>query len=88
MQNSLDTTVSTISNEIDWLPVELTDDMLQTNLAVTRHYPSVILLMSSPEKLECRKVPSVLRYFTLNKNRNYEVYVYHLLILFYPFQTE
>ena len=68
--------VSTISNENDWQPVELI------------HYPSVIVLISSPEKLKCRKVSSVLRYFTPNKNRNYEFYANHLLILFYPFRTE
>ena len=80
--------VSTISNEIDWQPVELADDMLEANLAVASHYPPVISLMSSPDKLKCRKVPSVLRCFTPNKNRNYEVYANHLLILFYPFWTE
>ena len=67
--------------------MELTDDMLETNLVVKNHYPPVIPLMSSPDKLKCQKVPSVLRYFTPNKNKNYEVYVHHLLILFYPFQT-
>ena len=80
--------VSTISNKNDWQPVELTDDMLDTNLAVASHYPSAIPLMSSPDKLKCQKVPSVLRYFTPNDNRNYEVYSYHLLILFYPLRTE
>ena len=65
--------------------MELADDMLEANLAVASHYPRVIPLMSSPDKLKCRKVPSVLRYFTPNKNRNYEVYANHLLILFYPF---
>ena len=29
-----------------------------------------------------------MRYFRPNKNRNYEVYVHHLLILFYRFRTE
>ena len=77
--------ISTISNENDWQPVELTDDMLELILTVTSHYPPVISLMPSPDELKCGKVPSVLRYFTPNKNRNYEVYAHHLLILFYPF---
>ena len=34
--------VSTVSNENDWQPVELTNDMLETNIAVTGHYPPVI----------------------------------------------
>ena len=80
--------VSTMSNENDWQPVELADDMLETNLTVTSLYPSLILLMSSSEKLKCRKDPYVLRFLTPNKNRNYEVYAHHLLIPFYPFQTE
>ena len=80
--------VSTISNENDWQFVELTDDILETNLPVTSHHSLVIPLMPSPDKLKCRKVPSVLKYFTLNKSRNYEVYVHHLLILFYQFGTE
>ena len=63
----------------------LTDDMLETNIAVTSHYPPVIPLMASPDKLKCWKVPSVLRYFTPNKNRIYKVYAHYLLILFYPF---
>ena len=37
--------VSTISNENDWQSVELTDDVLETNLAVTSYYLSVILLI-------------------------------------------
>ena len=44
--------------------------------------------MSSPDKLKCQIVSSFLRYFTPNKNKNYNVYAHHLLILFYPFQTE
>ena len=63
--------VSTISNENDWKTVELTDDVLETNLAVTSYYPSVILLMSSPEKLKFRKLSSALTFFTPNKNINY-----------------
>ena len=51
--------VSTISNENDWQPVELTDSMLETNLAVTSHYSSAIPLLLSTEKLKRRKVPSV-----------------------------
>ena len=68
--------------------MELTDDMLETNLAVASHYLSLIPLMSSTEKLKLRKVHSVLIYFTPNKNRNYKVYAHHLLILFYPLRTK
>ena len=62
--------------------------MLETNLAITSHYSSVIHLMSSQKKLKCRKVPSALRYFTSNKNKNYGAYAHHPLILFLQFRTE
>ena len=78
--------VSIISNENDSQSVELSDDILEKILAVTSHYPPIIPLMSSPDQLKCRKFPSVLRYFTPNKNRNYEVYAHQ--ILFYPLRTE
>ena len=78
--------VSIISNENDSQSVELSDDILETNLAVTSHYPPIFPPMSSPDQLKCWKVPSVLRYFTPNKNRNYEVYAHQ--ILFYPLRTE
>ena len=68
--------VSIISNENDSQSVELSDDILEKILAVTSHYPPIIPLMSSPDQLKCRKFPSVLRYFTPNKNRNYEVYAH------------
>ena len=68
--------------------MELTDDMLETNLEGKSHYRPVIPLMSSPDKLKCRKVTSVLRYLTPIKNKIYEVYAHHLLILFYPIRAE
>ena len=36
---------SAISGETDWQPVELTDDMLETNLTVLSYYPSPTPLM-------------------------------------------
>ena len=72
------------SNENDWQPMELKDELFEVNSPATR-YPIVISLMSSKEKMKCRKLPSVLRYFTTNKNRDCESYAHHLLLLFYPF---
>ena len=68
--------VSTISNENDWRPVELI------------HYPSVICVNIISRETKMPESPFCLRYFTPNKNRNYEFYANHLLILFYPFRTE
>ena len=67
--------------------MELKDELLEVNSPAAR-YPTVISLMSSKEKMKCRKLPSVLQYFTPNKNRDYESYAHHLLLLFYPFQDE
>ena len=36
---------SAISGETDWQPVELTDDMLETNLTALSYYPSPTPLM-------------------------------------------
>ena len=75
------------ANENDWQSMELKDELLEVNSPAT-HYPNVISLMSSKEKMKFRKLPSVLRYFTPNKNRDYESYAHHLLLLFYPFRDE
>ena len=75
------------SNENDRQPMELKDELLEVNSPATR-YPIVISLMSSKEKMKCRKLPSVLRYFTTNKNRDCESYAHHLLLLFYTFRDE
>ena len=75
------------ANENHWQPLELKDELLEVNSPAAR-YPIVISLMSSKKKMKCRKLPSVLRYFTPNKNRDYERYAHHLLLLFYPFRDE
>ena len=55
--------VSNISNENDWQSLDFTDDMLETNIALTSHYPSAFSLMSSSEQLKCQKIPSVFEIF-------------------------
>ena len=44
--------------------------------------------MSSKDKLQCRKVPFVLRYHVPSKKKYSEKYCYHFLHLFYPFRHE
>ena len=44
--------------------------------------------MNCNDKLKCRKFPSVLRLFTLNKDKDYEFYAHHLLMLYYPFRKK
>ena len=43
---------------------------------------------STNEKLRCRKVQKVLRYYTPNKHKFPEKYAHHMLMLFYPFRSE
>ena len=55
------------ANENNWQPMELKDELLEVN-SPPAGYPIVISLMSSKEKMKCRKLPSAFRYFTPNKN--------------------
>ena len=71
----------------DWQPVELSDDLLENNFS-NEIYPSVIPLMTCNDKLKYRNVPSVMRLFTPNKDKDYELYAHHLLMLYYPFRKE
>ena len=50
-------------------PVELSDEILENSFP-DQVYPPVIPLMPSKDKLKCRKVQSVVRFFTANKNKN------------------
>ena len=68
------------TNENDWQPMEL----LEVNSPATR-YSIVISLTPSKEKMKCRKLPSILRYFTPNRNRDYESHAHHMLLLFLSF---
>ena len=76
-----------LANGNDWQLMELKYELLEVNSPATA-YPIVISFMPSKEKMKCRKLPSILRYFTPNKNRDYESYAHHLLLLFYPFWDE
>ena len=52
-------------------------------------FPSVIPLMSSKEKLKCRKIRAVLRYHIPNRHKYPEKYAHHLLFMYYyPFRSE
>ena len=64
---------------------ELADNLLEdSSLCSPVNYPQTLPLMSSKDKLHCRKVPFVLRYHVPKKHKYPEQYAYHLLFLFYP----
>ena len=68
-------------------PEILTDDLIFINQE-GRLLPKTIPLMSSKEKLQCRKVKAVLRYHTPNREKHPEKYAHHVLFMFYPFRKE
>ena len=74
-------------NKNDSQPEVLQDDMLENNNTVST-LPDNVPLMSSKEKLKCRKVKSVLRYHVPHKYKYPEKYAHHLLFMFYPFRNE
>ena len=71
----------------EYQPDILPDEVIEENHALCG-YPKTIKLMSSNEKMRCRKVRRVLRYHVPNKHRFPEKYAHHLLFLFYPFRSE
>lgn len=79
-------TKKTIDNN-DWQPVVLDETVNETNHD-DLSFPKSVPLMSSKEKLKCRKVPKVLRYYTPNQHKFPEKYAHHILMLFYPFRSE
>ena len=54
--------------ENDWQLAELSDEILKNDF-LDQVYTPIIPLMLSKDKLKCRKVPSVLRFFTPNNNK-------------------
>ena len=78
----------TIDNTVtDSQPVVLQEVLLESNHNVC-NYPSPIPLMNSKQKLRCRQVKAVLRYYVPNPHKYPEKYAHHLLFMFYPFRDE
>ena len=81
-------TKSRVNAENDWQPVILDDGINEIN-HVAASLPKIVPLMSSTsEKLKCRKVPRVLRYYTPSQHKSPEKFAHHMLMLFYPFRSE
>ena len=74
------------NDENDNQPIVLNDEIMEENTQCI--LPSVVPLMSSKQKLKCRKVQAVLRYHVPNRHRFPERYAYHLLLMYYPFRSE
>lgn len=80
-------TSSKIVSENDCQPTVLLDDCFEQHVA-DGNYPKIIPLMNSKEKLKCRKVKAVLRYYAPSSKKNPEGYAHHILFMFYPFRDE
>jgi len=78
---------TTVTSENDCQPVILDDEVLELNHGESK-FPKNIPLMSSKEKLKCRKVKAVLRYHQPNPRKDIEGYAHHMLFSFYPFRNE
>ena len=66
----------------DSQPKILQEDLLENNHS-SCNYPATIPLMSSKEKLKCRKVKVVLRYHVPNRHKYPEKYAHHLLFMYH-----
>ena len=76
----------TNDEENDCQPEILQENVLEENNSLCG-YPITIPLMSSKEKLKCKKVKSVLRYYVPNCHKYPEKYA-HMLFMFFPFRKE
>ena len=76
------------THENDWQPIVLDECVNELNHETNQTLPKNLPLMNSKEKLKCRKVPKVLRYYTPNKHKYPEKYAHHIMMLFYPFRCE
>ena len=73
--------------ENDSQPVVLNDELMDSNHEESI-FPKIVPLMSSKEKLKCRKVKAVLKYHQPSRHKNVEQYAHHLLFAFYAFRQE
>ena len=78
--------ISKKDEENDNQPIILNDELMEEHNTCT--YPSAVPLMSSKEKLKCRKFRAVLRYHVPNQHKYPEKYAHHLLFMYYPFRSE
>ena len=74
-------------SENDSQPVILNDKLMDSDHEESV-FPKIAPMITSKEKLKCRKVKAVLRYHQPSPHKNVEQYAHHLLFAFYPFRQE
>ena len=76
------------SKDNDYQPKILQDDLTEHNHVSETNYPKQSPLMSSNEKLQCCKVPYVLKYHVPNKHAHPEEYAHHMPVMYFRFRGE
>ena len=74
--------------ETDYQPEGLGNELIGDIHSIDHIYPKVIPLMSSKEKLKCRKVPHILQFYVPNQHTQPEEYSHYMLFMYYPFRSE
>ena len=74
--------------EYDYQPEELVDELMEDIHNIDHIYPKVIPLMSSKEKVKCRKILFVLQFYIPNQQTQRGEYAHHMLLMYYPFRKE
>ena len=67
------------STENDYEPEILQDHLVEHNHVLGNNYSTQIPMISSNEKLKCRKVPYALKYYVPNKHTKPKGYAHHIL---------
>ena len=78
----------TTTNENDYQPEELTNDLIQGTHTFQHNYLNVIPIMQSKEKLKCCKIPNLLQYYEPNRDAHPENYHHHIFFMYYSFRRE
>ena len=76
-----------VENENDCQLVILDDELMELNHAESK-YLKVIPMISSQEKLKCRKVKAVFRYHQPSAHKSLKQYAHNFLFAFYPFRNK
>ena len=71
----------------DSQPIVLQESLSEEN-QTTCNYPATLPLMNSKEKLKCRLVKAISRYYLPNRHKDPEKYAHHILFMFSPFRNE
>ena len=67
---------------------ELKEEVVEENHNSQNDYSKTIPIMSSKEKLKCRKIPLLLQYHVPSKEGYPDEHAHHMLFMYFPFRDE